>query len=126
MRVTIKPTSELILKLGLEPNGPVQRFFTNTCALHMDKYVPFDTGALAHTSVLSSGNINDGNVFENAIVYNQPYARYVYYGISRSGKPMNYQTDKHKLAGPYWDERMWSAEKEQVVREVQNYIERGK
>lgn len=127
MKVELKPTSVIVANLGLAPNGPVQKWFTNTCALHIDKYVPFDTGALAETSVLSNGEINKENVYDNAIVYNQEYAKYVYYGISRSGKPMNYQTDKHILAGPYWDKRMWSAEKEQVVREVQNYIDkRGK
>ena len=127
MKVELKPTSVIVANLGLAPNGPVQKWFTNTCALHIDKYVPFDTGALAETSVLESGEINKENVYENAIVYNQEYARYVYYGISRSGKPMNYQTDKHRLAGPYWDKRMWSAEKKQVVKEVQNYFDkRGK
>ena len=124
MQLKMKPNSVIIANLGLSPNGDVQRWFTNTCALHMDKYVTFDTGALATTTVLSSGKINEGNVFENAIVYNQEYARYVYYGLSKSGKPLNYQTDKHELAGSYWDKRMWTAEKKQVVKEVQNYFDK--
>ena len=125
MRVKLKPTNMIVLNLGLEPNGRVQRFFTNTCALHIDKYVPFDTGALAETSVLEGGAINKRNVHDNYIVYNQPYARYVYYGISRSGKPMKYHKDKHLLAGKEWDKRMWSAEKGQITREVQKFVERG-
>ena len=121
MQIKMKPTSEIILQLGLDPKGDVHRFFTNACALHMDKYVPFDTGALAETVVVNK-QINPGNVFENAIVYCQEYASYVYYGISKTGMPLNYQTDKHELAGPYWDKEMWSAEKGQIVREVQNYL----
>lgn len=126
MKVKLKPTSVIIANLGLKPNGPVQKFFTNTCALHMDKYLPFDTGSLAYTAVLPSGNINEGNVFDNAIVYNQEYAKYVYYGLSKTGKPLNYQIDKHPQATSYWDKAMWTAERKQVAREVQNFVERGK
>ena len=121
---SLKPTSEIILRLGLDANGDVQKFFTNTCAIHMDKYVPFDTGALARTVVLYKNIVNPKNVFQDAIVYNQEYARYVYYGISRSGLPMNYQKEKHPEANSYWDKRMWSAEKDIVVKEVQNYLDK--
>lgn len=120
----MKPTSQIILDLGLEPNGEIHQWFTDTCALHMDKYVPFDTGALAESVVLSNGEINRKNVYKNAIVYNQQYARYVYYGISKSGKPLNYQTDKHNLAGPNWDQEMWTADKDKIVKEVQNYFDK--
>jgi len=29
---------------------------------------------------------------------------------------------QHHGTGPYWDKRMWSAEGQIVVREVQNYV----
>lgn len=124
MKLKLKPTSQLILDLGLEPNGEIHQWFTDTCALHMDKYVPYRHGDLARSVVLPSGEINRGNVFENAIVYNQEYASYVYYGMRRDGSHVikNYTTDVHEQAGPYWDERMWSAEKQEVVKEVQNYF----
>ena len=121
MKVKLKPTSVIIANLGFQPGGDVQQFFTNTCALHMDKYVPFDTGTLAGT-VVTDGTINTKNVYENAIVYKQEYASYVYYGLSKTGKKLNYQQDKHPDAGPYWDKRMWSAEKQQVIQEVQDYM----
>ena len=121
MKVKMKPTSVIIVKLGLNTGGDTQQFFTNTCALHMDKYVPFDTGSLAET-VIINGKPNKTNVYGDTIVYNQDYAKYVYYGLSRTGKKMNYQKDKHPEAGPYWDKRMMSAEKQQVVKEVQDYI----
>ena len=35
MSVRIKPTSTIIRRLGIEPNGKVQKFFTNTCAKHI-------------------------------------------------------------------------------------------
>ena len=111
MPVQMKPTSVIKARLGVEPNGRVQRFFTHTCRLHMDKYVPRDIGNL-RTIVVEE---------PNAIVYESPYARYQYYGIRADGTRIvrNYTTPG---TGPYWDKRMWSVEKDTVLNEVQNYI----
>ena len=109
MPVKLKPTSQIKARLGIEPNGRVQKFFSNTCYKHMNKYVPMDEGNL---------RIN-ADVKADSITYESPYARYQYYGISKSGKPLNYRTPG---TGDYWDKRMVSAEMEQVVQEVQNYI----
>ena len=111
MPVKLKPTSQIKAHLGLEPNGRVQKFFTNTCYKHMDKYVPKDEGNL-RTIV---------DVESNSITYEMPYARYQYYGVREDGTHavQNYTTPG---TGPYWDKRMVSAEMQDVVREVQNYI----
>ena len=109
MPVQLKPTSQIKAKLGLEPNGRVQKFFTNTCYKHMDKYVPMREGNL-RTIV---------DVQEDSITYESDYAKAQYYG-ERNGKPFqNYTTPG---TGPYWDERMKSAEMKDVVKEVQDYI----
>ena len=108
MPVKLKPTSEIKARLGIEPNGRVQKFFTNTCYKHMDKYVP-----------MRDGNLADYHLENDAVIYEQLYARYQYNGISKSGKPLNYKTPG---TGSYWDKRMVSAEMEQVVQEVQDYI----
>lgn len=113
MPVKIKPTSQIKIRLGIEPNGRVQRFAVHTCAIHMDKYLPFDTGTLARTV----------EERQNAVVYNQPYAEIVYKGV-RNEKELNYQTDKHPLAGPYWEKRMMSAEGKDVIKEIQNFTRR--
>ena len=109
MPVKLKPTSQIKARLGLEPNGRVQKFFTNTCYKHMDKYVPYDKGDL-RTNV---------DIQDDRITYESPYAKYQYYGISKNGKPLNYKTPG---TGDYWDERMKSTEIKDVVKEVQNYI----
>jgi len=123
VKLEMKPTSVIKARLGIQKGGPVHAFFTSSCAKAMDKYVPFDEGNLAGT-VIENGEPTS-NVRVDTITYSQPYARYVYYGISKSGKPLNYQKDKHSYAGPYWDERMWSAEKDDIVKEVQDYIDNG-
>ena len=115
MPVKMQPTSVIKANLGIEPNGRVQKFFTNTCRIHNDKYVPFDTGVLAGTVTEET----------NCYIYEQPYAHYVYEGISKNGKPLNYHTDKDPLAGSHWDKRMVSAEMQDIVKEVQDFINRG-
>ena len=118
MSVRIKPTSEIISKLGLEPNGRAQKSFTSTCAEHMDKYVPYEEGTLAQYFI-------DGNY----IIYHQPYAEYQYYGQRRDGShkinPENRNRDKNELATSYWDKKMVSAEMPDIVKEVAKNIKRG-
>ena len=111
MPVKLKPTSVIKARLGLEPNGRVQKFFTNTCYKHMDKYVPQDNGDL-RTIV---------DIQPDSITYESNYARYQYYGVREDGTHQvhNYTTPG---TGPYWDKRMVSAEMQDVVKEVQDYI----
>lgn len=114
MPVSLKPTSQIKARLGLEPNGRVQKFFTETCYNHMDKYVPMDKGNLRTIVDLEDSNIT----------YESPYARYQYYGEREDGshKVQNYTTPG---TGPYWDKRMVSAEIKTVVKEVQDFANRG-
>lgn len=111
MPVKLKPTSEIKARLGIEPNGRVQKFFTNTCYRHMNKYVPMDEGNL-RTNV---------SIDSNSITYESPYARYQYYGMRDDGthQVQNYTTPG---TGTYWDKRMVSAEMQDIVKEVQDYV----
>ncbi len=125
MKVFFRPTSEIIADLGLKPDGEVHQWFTDTCALHMDKYVPYRNGPLAKT-VVENGEINRDNVSTSKIVYNQDYASYVYYGMRKDGshKIEHYTHDTHELAGPFWDQQMWTADKFKIIKEVQNYYDK--
>ena len=113
-KVDLKPISTIVADLGLTPNGKVQKFFTNTCYKHMDKYVPQDNGDL-RTIV---------DIQPDSITYEMPYAHYQYMGMREDGTHVvqNYTTPG---TGPYWDKRMVSAEMQDIVKEVQNYINRG-
>lgn len=107
----MKPISEIKVDLGINPNGRVQRFFTDTCYRHMDKYVPMKDNLL-RTVV---------DIRENTITYEMPYAHYQYVGMREDGshKIRHYTTPG---TGPYWDRRMVSAEINDVVQEVQQFI----
>lgn len=108
MPVKLKPTSVIKARLGIEPNGRVQRFFTQTCRKHMDKYVPKDEGNLR--------TIVDVGV--NYITYESPYAHAQYIGYTK-GPVKNYTTAG---TGPYWDKRMVSAEMDKVEQEVRKFV----
>lgn len=112
MPVKMQPTSVIKANLGIEPNGKVQKFFTNTCYRYMDKYVPKDTGALRETVTIDS----------NSITYEQPYAHAQYIGKINGGQVVNYTTPG---TGSYWDERMKSVDMQNVVAEVQNFVNKG-
>lgn len=113
----LKPISTLKADLGINPGGKVQKFFTDTCAKHMDKYVPKEKGVLRDT-VVKDGETTS-NVTSNTITYAQEYAHAQYTGIVNGSPVTNYTTPG---TGPYWDKRMKSAEMQIVVKEVQDYV----
>lgn len=102
----LNPISQIKADLGIDVNGKVQKFFTDTCAKHMDKYIPQDTGALR--TIIDKGS--------NYITYESEYAHYQY--VNQFPEE-NYTTPG---TGPYWDKRMVSAEMPIVVKEVQRYV----
>ena len=114
VQVNMRPISVIHASLGIEPNGRVQKFFTNTCYRYMDKYVPMDFGDLRT-------NVDIGSDY---IAYLSPYAHYQYIGHREDGshQVVNYTTPG---TGPYWDNQMVSAEMQDVIEEVQNYVNYG-
>lgn len=139
MSVRIKPTSQIKARLGINPSGPVQKKFTNTCARYMDKYIPRQDGLLRNNKVIES----------TKITYVSPHAHYIFNGklyvdpITGKGAfyspefgfwsrpntkkvatdiPLNYHTPG---TGSHWDKRMWTADGKEVVKEVQSYINGG-
>lgn len=111
MSLKMKPTSVIKANLGIQPNGPVHAYFTERCYVYMNDYVPKREGNLRNTVTLST----------NTITYESPYAHAQYVGFTK-GPVVNYTTPG---TGPYWDKRMWSAEGQDVVKEVQDFINRG-
>ena len=93
----LKPISEIKINLGIEPNGRVQKFFTATCAKHMDRFVPADANLLRETVILNGQPTS--NVKADTITYTQPYAHYQYIGMREDGthviNPENYTTPRN-------------------------------
>lgn len=139
MQVKMNPTSTIKARLGLQAGGKVQKYFTQNCYKHMEKFVPKQSGIL-RTNV---------EIGDDYITYKSPYAHYQYHGVlyvdkktgkgafysenygywSRpnttkvaSNRSLNYHTPG---TGSYWDKRMWSAEKDNVISETQKFFDRG-
>lgn len=114
MSFKLKPISTIETRLKIQPNGPVQKFLVETCYRYMDKYVPADEYDLRTLVELKP----------DSITYASPYARYQYKGMREDGTHVvkNYTTPG---TGPYWDKRMVSTDMNNVLKEVQNYVNRG-
>lgn len=117
MAVYIDSLQTIKEKLKIDENGPAQAFMTETCYKAMDKYVPRRLGTLG-------GTLRETvDIQTNSITYESPYASYQYFGERADGthKVKNYSTPG---TGKYWDKRMISAEMDDVVKQVQDYIRR--
>lgn len=116
--VKIEPTDKIIKQLNLDESGKLHSFFTATCALEMDPFVPFDEGNLAGTVV--EGGQTTSNVTSDEIIYDQEYASYQYKGEREDGshKIINRTRTMHPLATSYWDVHMWTAKRHKIEKEV--------
>lgn len=84
----LKPISEIKADLGIEPNGKVQKYFTERCYQHMDKYVP-----MADTHQLRENVVKETDY----IKYNVPYAHAQYVGIVHGSPVKNYTTPRNRF-----------------------------
>lgn len=137
MSVKMKLISVIKANLGIEPNGKVQSYFTERCATYMDRYVPKgDTLLLSEKTTIDS----------NSITYEMPYAHYQYIGklyvdpITKKGafynedygfwsrpgvKKEKTEIDLKQNGYPYWDKKMWSIHEKDIVKELQDFIDKG-
>lgn len=128
MKIEMNPYSLILANHGLNKNGDVQRFHTSNIMRRMQKYMPYLTG----TSIKLM--IKQTSLDTGQIVLQEPQARYLYYGKVMIGKApktvtdrdLNYTQKKNKLAGPFWDRRMWAAEGDVITRELQKYANRSR
>lgn len=97
--------NKIIDKFGMQDGGNADLFLANTCFRRMQKYVPFDTGALSTTATVRAGSVT----------YEMPYAH------------KQYTTNKGKgIRGKYWDKKMVNNERNIVAKEVEDYIKKLK
>ena len=88
----------------------IQRFFANDVIRRADKYTPFKTGVMKNTARV----INNGKSIE----YVQPYSVYQWYGKEW----WNFSNNESGLRGPYWINRMWADEGDEIIKEVEAFV----
>lgn len=132
---------ELKEKLGVNPGGYVQKVIDKAVIRECSPYVPWDEGILAG-SAYTATEIGSGEV-----VYDTPYARYLYYGevygpnIPKvengvitgywsppkkypTGRPIKYSTEHNEKAGSHWFERAMADHADDVLKEAQDAVNR--
>lgn len=103
--------------LGLGRDGPVQQFHTANVLRRIQKYMPYRTGATIKLTIAQT----DTHVPE--IVTDNPQARYLYYGMSKSGKSLNYTHTKTRWPGRA-DEAVMAAEGDAMAADLARYMRR--
>ena len=122
VRVKMKPVNTILTRMGVNPDGDVQMFVTNTVNRRITRYMPFRSGALS-TKLKHIKSATEIEVLG-------PYARYQYYGKVMEGpapkaltdRDLKYDKTKNPLAGPFWDRRMIANEGAQIADEARRYV----
>lgn len=120
--------NKIIAKRGLEEKGRVQKYIDSAVLRYCDPYTPKDTGQLIKSGIIGT-KIGSGKV-----VYNAPYARFLYYGrvmISpTTGSPWAKNGERKTTTsremsyfgapkrGSFWLERMKADHKQDILREA--------
>lgn len=117
VKVDLPDFKQATKDLGIDEYGKVQAFATKRAAMRMDKFTPKREGVLISTKDYTS--------VPTEVIYVQPYARNMYFGIDqRTGRNWTYTGAPQR--GAFWDEKMVAAESDVWVKEVQEYSDRLK
>lgn len=124
VKVTMKPVSAIVTRLGLGKDGDVQRFHTNNVNRRIGKYMPHRSGAL-ETKLKHIASDTEIEVIG-------PYAKYQYYGKAMEGPPpkkvtdrdLNYTKTFNPLAGPFWDRHLSASEGKAMAADLQRHVDR--
>ena len=106
----------------------VQDFWVNGIVIpRMKKYMPARDKQEPEKQLVIGGASHKNGV----VTVKGPQMQYLYYGKVMAGKPkkaiqkdLNYTTTINRLAGPFWDRRLLQNEREQMEKELINYLEK--
>ena len=130
VKVKINSTNKILKDHGLDQNGKAVKFLRDDADRLMNPYIPMDNGMLRRNKTYPSNH---------EIKYISPYAKYQYYGklmLAKNGSSWAKKGEK-KVAtsrnlkyhtsgtGPKWDKLMLQRHKNDLVKDVENYIKSG-
>ena len=130
VKVRMKSTNKIIKDHGLDNEGKVTRFLRDNADRLMNPFVPMDNGMLRRNKTYPNNH---------SIKYISPYAHYLYTGklmLTKSGscwakkgekkiyagKKLKYHTSG---TGPKWDQLMLQRRKNDLIKDVENFIKSG-
>lgn len=130
VKVKINKTSQILKDHGLNEDGRVVKFLRDDTDRLMNSFIPMDNGMLRRNKAYPNNH---------SIKYNSPYSKYQYYGklmLTKSGsswakkgekkfetgKKLKYHTSG---TGAKWDKLMLQRRKNDLIKDVENYIKTG-
>lgn len=148
IKVDMAPVQQVMKRLGVTPEGDVQRFVTNMVNHRITRYMPFRSGVIAtKTKIPGSEHLAEGRkkiTSPTEITVLGPYAHFQYHGkvwiypptgstwAPKYGKKvetnhdLTYDKNKNPQAGPFWDRSLIAAEGAAMAADVQEYINKRK
>lgn len=122
--IYLEEIDDIISDLGLDAQGKALAYSADTAYRYMDKYVPMSS------KQRYGDTVNPGDLRRNHLIYPEedgyvieytvPYAHAQYVGFT-TGPVKNYTTAG---TGKEWDKTMLDNDKEDLLNEIGNYIER--
>lgn len=130
IKVKMNPVNKILKDHGLDKDGRVTRYLRDTSDRLMNPFVPMDTGM---------GRRNKTYPNNHSIKYTSPYMKYLYNEVLmlakngsswaklgekkfKSSKKLKYHTAG---TGGHWDKLMMQRRKNDLVKDVENYIKTG-
>ena len=113
---------KILNQRGMGKDNRLRKYLANRVRLRCMPYTPRAQGTLSNTSHTTSSG--------DAVVWNQPYAHYQYYGEVMAGRAPKHYTGKAlkhhgaPMRGPQWDKRMMAEHREDVEKDVAAYLSR--
>lgn len=144
VRVNMKPVNVILARIGVDKNGAVQKFVTDTINRRITRYMPASQSESMSTKLKHVKSPTEIEVLA-------PYACYQYYGkvmvnaktgkgpafipgagyrykkgtiLKATDRDLKYDKTKNAQAGPFWDRRMMAAESAQIAAEIQAFVNR--
>ena len=140
VKVKMNSTNKILKDHGLNKDGRVTRFLRDDADRLMNPFIPIDNGMLRRNKTYPSNH---------EIKYTSPYAKYQYYGkmyispkLGVSGIPLKsgrwwspkgekkQKTSKNLIyhtsgTGAKWDKILMQRRKNDLIKDVENYIKSG-
>lgn len=144
VKVNMMPVNRIMTRIGVDRNGSVQRRVTETVNRRMTRYMPMGKQKYLATKLKYIKSDTEIEVLG-------PYARYQYYGKKmvnaatgngpapipgggyryRKGTVLRVtdiplkQDWGNTEGGPFWDRRLMAEQGEDILAEIQDFVDRG-
>ena len=130
VKVKMNNANKIIKDHGLDSNGRATRFLRDEADRLMNPFVPMDNGMLRRNKTYPNAS---------TIKYTSPYAHYQYTGKlmltksgsswAKKGEKKFYTSKKLKYhtsgTGDHWEKLMLQRHRNDLTKDVQNYINSG-